>query len=326
MSNFPTTHRAAAIDSYGGVEKLTLRTLPVPTVDAGEVLVALDYAGVAVWDTIEVQGGFDELFKQMNGLPARFPLVPGSDGAGTVAAVGSGVTHVKVGDRVYAAAFLNAKGGCCAEYVVMKGDAVRAIPKGLSVEGAATFGGDASTALRGLQDVLNLQAGESVLIFGAGGGLGHFAVQLAKRLGARVFAVASGDDGVALAKQIGADVAINGRKDDVVAAAKAFAPDGIDVALFTAGGDAANKALTTLRKGGRAAHPTGVEPEPKADGVEMKAYDGNPDADLLARLNALVEAGPFTANVAKTFPLAQAADALRFLDEHYLGKVALKIR
>lgn len=83
---------------------------------------------------------------------------------------------------------------------------------------------DAITALLGLTDVLGLASGESLLIFGASGGLGHLAVQLAKRLGARVFAVASGQDGVALAQRLGADAAIDGRTDDVLAAAADFAP------------------------------------------------------------------------------------------------------
>jgi NADPH:quinone reductase len=326
MSNQPTTRRAMAIDSYGGVEKLTLQTLPVPPVEAGDVLVALDYAGVAVWDAAERAGDLDELMRKVTGAPTRFPLIVGSEGAGTVAAVGDGVTHVKVGDPVYAITFLNPKGGGYTDLVVTKGELVRPIPKGLTAEAASTFAADASTALRGLQDTLKLRSGETVLIFGAGGGLGHFAVQLAKRLGAKVFAVASGDDGVALATQLGADAAVNGRTDDIVAAARAFAPDGIDAALLAAGGKAAEIALTTLKPGGRAAHPVGVEPAPKADNVDVQAFDGDQDADLLSRLDRLVESAPFTVHVARTFPLEQAAAAHRFLDEHFLGKLALKVR
>ena len=123
---------------------------------------------------------------------------------------------------------------------------------------------DAITALRGLDDTLGLKPGESLMIFGASGGIGHLAVQLAKRMGARVLAVASGDDGVALARRLGADAVVDGHKDDVAAAAREFAPDGLDAALLTAGGEAAEKALTALREGGRVAYPNGVEPEPQA--------------------------------------------------------------
>jgi len=91
------------------------------------------------------------------------------------------------------------------------------------------------TALRGLDDTLALKPGESVMIFGASGGIGHLAVQLARRMGARVFAVASGSDGVALVKRLDADAVVDGYKDDIAAAARQFAPKGLDAALITFG-------------------------------------------------------------------------------------------
>ena len=109
---------------------------------------------------------------------------------------------------------------------------------------------DAMTGLQGLADMLKMKAGETVMIFGASGGIGHLAVQLAKRLGARVFAVASGDDGVALAKNFGADAVVNGRKEDVVDAARQFAPNGIDAALDHGPAvEAAERALQSVRDG-----------------------------------------------------------------------------
>jgi NADPH:quinone reductase-like Zn-dependent oxidoreductase len=166
-----------------------------------------------------------------------------------------------------------------------------------------------------------------VLIFGASGGIGHMAVQLAKRIGTRVFAVASGDDGVALAKRLGADAVVDGRKDDIAAAAQKFAPQGLDAALVTAGGEAAEKALTAVREGGRVAYPNGVEPVPKArPGVKVTAYDGEPDREVIEKLNRLIEVGPFQVHVARTFSLDQAANAHRALDQHYLGKLALRPR
>jgi NADPH:quinone reductase-like Zn-dependent oxidoreductase len=186
---------------------------------------------------------------------------------------------------------------------------------------------DAVTGLRGLDDILRLKRGESVMIFGASGGIGHMAVQLAKRMGARVFAVASGDDGVSLAKRLGADAVVDGRQDDVAGAARKFAPGGLDAALVTAGGEAADRALTAMRDGGRVAYPNGVEPEPKArPGTKVTAYDGEPDREIIDKLNRLIEAGPFEVHIARTFPLEQAADAHRALDEHYLGKLALRPR
>jgi NADPH:quinone reductase-like Zn-dependent oxidoreductase len=149
---------------------------------------------------------------------------------------------------------------------------------------------DEVTALRGLDDTLGLKGGESLLIFGAGGGVGHLAVQLAKRMGARVLAVASGEDGVALASRLGADAAVDGRKEDVPAAAREFAPDGLDAALLTAGGEPADRALAAVRAGGRVAYPNGVEPEPRPRlGVTVQSYDGTPDSQVIAKLNRLID-------------------------------------
>ena len=197
------------------------------------------------------------------------------------------------------------------------------VPKKLSTEQAGVLAVDAATALRGL-DAVGLKKGESIMIIGAGGGIGHLAVQFAKRLGARVFAVASGEDGVALAKKLGAD-AVAERKADVAAAARQFAADGIDTALLTAGGESVDKALTALKKNGRVSHPNGVMPAPKvSSGVAVKSYNGDPDLALLERINQLIEAGPFQVTIARTFPLSKAVEALRALDTHYLGKLALR--
>src|SRR5207237_6893004 len=186
----------------------------------------------------------------------------GSAGAGTIAAVGEQVRRFKEGDRAYALALTNPKGGFYAEYAAGKADNASPIPKKLTVEQAGAMPSDALTALRGLDEILGLKNGESLMVFGAAGGIGHLAVQLAKRMGARVLAVASGEDGVALAKRLGADAVVNGRKDDVEAAARTFAPGGLDAALVTAGGEATDRGFRAMRHNGRVAHPNGVMPPP----------------------------------------------------------------
>lgn len=313
--------RAVALDQFGGIEQLKVRSLPVPDVEPGEVLIRLDSAGVGVWDTFEREGGFAKEF----GVKPTFPYVLGSDGAGTVEVMGPGVTRLKAHDRVYAFTLMNPKGGCYAEYVVVKAEQVSPLPGTLPTAQAGAMPVDAMTALRGLDDTLHLKAEESLIIFGAGGGIGHMALQLAKRMGARVLAVASGDDGVALAKRLGADATVNGRRDDVAAAARNFAPAGLDAALFTAGGDVADRTATAIRTGGRLAYPNGVEPEPKAPpGVAAHSYDGMPDPEAIERLNRVIEGGPFEVHVAQSFPLERAADAHRALETHYLSKLALR--
>lgn len=317
------TMRAAAIDRFGGPETIAVHELPVPDVAPDEVLIRIQSAGVGEWDPFEREGGF----VKMLGRTPTFPYVLGTDGAGTVAAVGRQVKGFQEGDRVYGAVLANPKGGFYAEYAAVKGEYVSRIPGKLPIEQAGVMLSDAVTGLRGLDDIIGLKRGETVMIFGAGGGIGHMAVQLAKRMGARVFAVASGDDGVSLAKRLGADAVVEGHRNDVAAAARTFAPAGLDAALLTAGGEAADQALTAVRDGGRVAYPNGVEPAPNArPGVTVTAYDGQPDRQIIDKLNRLIEAGPFEVHIARTFPLDQAADAHRALEDHYLGKLALKAR
>lgn len=302
----PSTMRAAAIDRFGGVDELKTQTLPVPEVGPEEILIRVESAGVSAWDPFEREGGFAQAF----GLEPTFPYVLGSEGAGIIAAVGEHVTRFKEGDRVYAASLVNPKGGFYAEYAVVNADNASQIPGGLTTEQAGVMSSDALTGLRGLDDILKLQPGESLMIFGASGGVGHMAVQLAGRMGARVFAVASGEDGAALVDRLGADVVVNGRAEDVVAAARRFVPDGLDAALVTAGGEAAEAALESVRDGGRVAYPTGVMPEPKVrPAVRIGNYDVIIDPAAIDRLNQLIESAPFEVHVARVFPLDQAAEA-----------------
>ncbi len=321
MHTHPTTMKAAAIDRFGGPEELTIHTIPVPEPGPDEVLIQVDTSGVGVWDPYDRAGEMVEML----GLEPSFPYVLGTDGAGTVIEIGENVSRFEEGDRVYAYGELQPRSRFHAEYAVVKADNVARVPSGLSLDQAGAMPADAITALVGLEEVLALRAGETLLVFGASGGIGHLAVQLAKRIGARVLAVASGDDGVTLARDLGADACVDGHGGDVAAAAKQFAPDGIDAALITATGDGLDDALAAIRDGGRVAFPNGVEPAPTArSGVEVKAYDGAVSRDRLERLNQLIESGPFRVHVARTFSLDQAGEAHKALSQHFLGKLAVK--
>lgn len=316
------TMHAAALDQFGGPERIMPRTLPTPEIGADEILIKVESAGVGVWDAFEREGEFEK----MAGGNSRFPYVLGTDGAGTVVEVGDNVREFRKGDRVYAYSFMNPKGGFYAQYAAVKAKDAAPIPAKLPVDQAGALPADAVTALRGLDDVLGLKTGESLLIFGSSGGIGHLALQLAKRMGARVLAVASGKDGVDLSRRLGADVAIDGHQENVFAAAREFAPKGLDAVLLTAGGEAAEKALAAVREGGRVAYPNGVHPEPKARAgiMVMKGYDGTPSPELLRKLNALIEKGPFEVHLARMFPLDKAGEAHRAMKQHFLGKMALR--
>jgi NADPH:quinone reductase len=318
------TMRAVVIDGFGGPERLHERQVPVPSPSPGrgQVLIGLETAGVGSWDPFEREGGYAEML----GMSPSFPYVLGSEGAGTVAAVGDGVTSRAVGERVFAASFLNPAGGFYAEYVCVDAGLVAPIPAGMSTSQAAVMGGVGMTALRGLRDALDLRSGETLLVHGASGAMGHLAVQLGERLGARVFAVASGDDGVALAARAGAELAIDGRAEQVADGARRFSADGLDAALLTAGGPAADAAMAVVRPGGRAAYPTGVQPEPAsiAD-VDPQAFNGEPDAELLERFIALIGDRPLDVHIAREFRFDQIPAAHRALRDHHLGKLAITI-
>jgi len=317
-----TTMQAVALDKFGGPETLKMHNIPIPELDDDEVLIRVEAAGVGAWDPLEREGRFVEIM----GIKPKFPYVLGTDGAGTIAEIGKDVKDFKQGDRVYALELANPKGGFYAQYTAVKAANVSLIPGQLTVEQAAVLPSDALTALTGLEKVLGLKSGESLMVYGASGGIGHLALQLAKRLGAKVFAIASGDDGVEFARKLGADIAVDGHGDDVLNAAKDFAPDGFDAALVTAGGDKTNRALSAMRKGGRVAYPNGVTPEPTvSDGVAAEAYDGETNPTLINKLNQLIDSGPFEVHVHRTFRLQDAAQAQEALGEHHLGKIALRI-
>lgn len=322
VQKIPDIMQAAAIDRFGGIETLTVQKLPVPEIGPDEVLIRVEAAGVAVWDVDEREGRHAGLW----GEP-KFPYVLGWDGAGTIAAVGERVNRFKDGDQVYAISLPSHNGGgFYSQYAKVKADNVAPLPEKLTFQQAGVMGWDVLTALTGLDDVLGLKPGEALMIFGASGGIGHMAVQLAKRMGARVLAVASGDDGVELVRRLGADAVVNGRKEDVVIAAREFAPDGLDAALVTAGSETVERAIGAVRDGGRVAYPNGVKPKPQArPGVFLSNYDAIWRGQLAtAKLQRLIDSGPFEIHIARTFPLEHVAEAHRALGEHFLGKLVLR--
>ncbi|MBS0378384.1 MAG: NADP-dependent oxidoreductase [Proteobacteria bacterium] len=311
--------QAAAIDHAGEATGLTVHTLPVPRPAAGEVLIALHTAGVASWD-VETRRRPDML------THARMPLVLGTDGSGTIAALGPGVTGFKVGEQVYTYSWDNPQGGFYAEYVAVPAERVGRLPKGMSLTDAGAIATTALTAQQGIDDALKVRRGESVLIHGAAGGVGTLAVQFAHLRGARVLATVSAPDEADLVKSLGADVVVDGRHDDLAAAARAFAPQGLDAVLVLAAG--AGPALATLKPPARIAYPSGVHPEPQgAADVKVIRYDAIPGPGEFARLNAAIEAVRLRVPIAARFPLAQAAAAQQRLEAgHVVGKVILEIR
>jgi NADPH:quinone reductase-like Zn-dependent oxidoreductase len=313
--------RAAALDRFGRPDVITPHVLPVPSLEPDEVLIAIHTAGVGSWDA-EMRGGW-----WPSGRP-RFPLVLGTDGSGTIAAVGSRVRRLKPGDVVYGYNFANAKGGFYAEYVAIAADHVGRPPEVLTLEEAGAVCVVGLTALQGVDDALGIKRGEVVAIHGASGSVGSIALQFAKMRGARVLATATGADGVRFVRRLGADAAVDGRKEDLAAAARRFAPDGLDAVLAFVGGPPLARLLDAVKHGGRLAHPNGVEPAPrKRRGLTVKVYDAAPGVREFERLGRAIErVGPIVP-IAASFPLARTAAAHARIEKgHVLGKIVLRIR
>jgi len=320
-AQLPPTMQAAAIDSPGGAEALTLHTLPVPRPARGELLIALHAAGVASWD-VEIRRHPEDLKN------SRLPLVLGTDGAGTVAALGAGVHGFRVGEEVYSYSWDNPQGGFYAEYVAVPAERVGHVPHSLSLMQAGAIGTTALTALQGIDDALHIRAGETLIIHGAAGGVGTLAVQFAKLRGARVLATVSGEDEIALVKGLGADAIVDGRHGDIAAAAHEFAPGGVDAVLALAGGEALERCIGTLRKDGRVAYPSGVRPPPaQRAGVQLTRYDAIPGPREFQRLNAAITEAKLVVPIAAHYRLADAAEAQRRVEAgHVPGKIVLQIR
>ncbi|WP_426449287.1 quinone oxidoreductase family protein [Paenibacillus sp. S-38] len=322
MNKSPDKMKAVVLHRFGGPEELRLQEIDVPKIGPDDVLIRLAYAGVGEWDAFERQGGYAEML----GTNPELPYILGSEGSGTVVARGEKVSNVNLGDLVYAPGFLNPKGGFYAEYAAVESQHVSRIPDGLTKQEAAVISGVGITALRGLEDVLKLQQAESVMIFGASGGVGHMAVQLARSMGARVFAIASGEDGVAMVKKLGCDAVVNGKGGDITSMAMKFAPDGFDAALFTAAGETANHALGCIRASGRVAYPHGIRPELRiSSGIRVEGYNGEPDPEIIGRLHRYIIQGRLSVHISHTFTLEDAFIAHATLNSHYLGKICLQV-
>jgi len=223
-----------------GVEALQWKELPTPNPKAGEVLIEIKAASLNFPDLLIVQNKYQ--------MKPPLPFVPGSEYAGVIAAVGDGVTQLKVGQSV---ACLSGTGGF-ATHTIAPAALCMPLPPGFPHVDAAAFIMIYATSHHALVDRGQVRPGETVLVLGAAGGVGTSAIQVAKALGARVIAAASSDDKCALCKSIGADATINyGREDLRDAIKKLTDGKGVDVVYDPVGGDLAEPALRSVGWRGR---------------------------------------------------------------------------
>ena len=317
--SIPATMRAVAIDRHGPSAVLKLRTLPIPSLGPRDVLIALHTAGVGIRDAKIREGS------RASGRE-RFPLVLGTDGAGFVAAKGARVRRFDIGDRVFAYQPKNSKGGFYAEYVAIDDRNVARAPQRLDWLEAGAAASTALAALKGIDEILRVRKGETVLVFGASGGVGTLAVQFACRRGARVIASASCRDAAVLLRGLGAHEVVDVRSAGSADRLRALAPGGIDAMLALAGGDELERCVDALRPGGRIAYPNGVEP-PHRRGITKTAYDAIAGSREFARLARAITESHLRVPIAAVFPLAQAAKAhARRERDHVMGRIVLRIR
>lgn len=324
----PARMRAVVQDRYGAADVLRLDTVARPEVTDQEVLVRVHAAGLdrGTW---HLMTGKPYLMR-IAGLGFRGPKdrVPGRDLAGTVAAVGAGVTGFAVGDEVYGVGR-----GSFAEYAVVRADRLAHKPESLSFEQAAVVPISAATALQALTDHGRLESEQRVLVIGASGGVGSYAVQLAKALGAEVTGVASTAK-LDLVRSLGADHVIDYTREDFAAGGQRY-----DLILDIAG----NPGLRRLR---RALTPTGtaviVGGENGGDltggmnrtlralaispfiGQRFANFINKERASDLERLTAFIDGGQVTPSIDRTYPLDQVPEAMRQLAAGQVrGKIAI---
>lgn len=313
--SLPATMAVAAFDHGGGPEVLGPRTMPIPHPGAGEVLIRLRAATVGAWEAGT---------RRQPSPGTKFPVVLGAEGAGTIVALGAGVHDFRLGDEVFGTG-----DGFYAEYAIALADNIARVPVGLDAKSAAALGISGLSALQGLDEVLQVKAGEHLIIHGATGGVGVLAIQFAKRRGVKVLATVASDEGFALAKRLGADVVVNGKTGNIAAAAKEFAPRGVDAVLGLVGGLSLEACVDTLREDGRGrvAYLYGIEPLPRPRyGPRMSLYSYRAGRDEMLALTRMVAAAHVEVPIAAEYPLAKAADAHVQLEAGgLLGKILLRM-
>jgi NADPH:quinone reductase-like Zn-dependent oxidoreductase len=323
--------KATAQDRYGPPDVLELRDVPKPTPGDNEVLVRVHAAAVNALDWHYMRG--DPYVARLSmGLRGPKVRIRGRDFAGRVEAIGTGVERFRVGDEVFGEA-----DGAFAEYVSAPDDAVDPKPVNLTFEQAAAVPLAGCTALMGLRDVARVQPGQRVLINGASGGVGTFAVQIARSLGAEVTGVCSARN-ADLVRSIGADHVIDYASEDFTRNGQRY-----DVVFDLVG----NRSLTDVR---RALTPEGTLVLSGGGVSEGGSFLGplalfaksmvlsrfvrhrllqlteQPSRENLASLRELVESGTVTPVIDRTFPLSDVPEAIRYLEvEHAQAKVVITV-
>ncbi len=307
------TMRAVRFHDYGPPEVLVIEEVPRPQPGEGQVLVRVYAAGVNPIDW-KLRRGDMRRFR-----PLELPAIPGIDLAGTVEATGPGVTAFQPGQAVFGSG-----SGAYAEFALAPADNLAPIPGKLSFDEAAATPIGARTAWTSLFDAAGLQPGQRLLVNGAAGGVGHFAVQLGRWKGAHVIGVASTAN-LDFVRSLGAGEVI----DYTTTPVESVAHD-VDVVLETVGGAGTERLLAVLRPGGVIVSIAGPVPEAAAQERGVRVARPTPPASLgalLRQIAELIEAGTLQPVVGRVFPFEQAAQAHALSETgHGRGRIVLHVR
>jgi NADPH:quinone reductase-like Zn-dependent oxidoreductase len=312
--------RAIAKEYFG--EPITLMDLPTPEIGTGEVLIRVRAAGVNPFDWEVADGALKDEMEH------RFPLIPGFDAAGVVERVGANVTELARGDEVYGYLFKPVIGdGTYAEYVSAPATIVAKKPKSVDFAEAAALPTPGLTALD-LVDAVDLREDDTVLMVGATGGIGSYAVQLAARRGARVIATARRAN-EAFVRELGAAETIDHTTQDIAGAVLVAHPDGIEAIIdVVSTPDVLSRMARLLKKGGRLASSVyAADTEGLAGrGIDATNVGMQPSARRLEELSRMVDAGEISVSLERTFPLEKAREALEEIRKrHVRGKIVLLV-
>lgn len=314
-TQIPGTMKAIRLHSYGGPELLQYEEITIPTPRPGEVLIRVRAAAVNPLDS-KIREGYVQQF-----MPITFPYTPGSDFAGIVEEISDGVTTVSVSQEVYGVVEAT-HGGAYAEYLAAPAATLAPKPLSLDFPKAASVPVVSMTAWQALFDVAGLSEGQSILIHGAAGGVGMFAVQFAHWKGAHVIATASGVN-ADFVRELGADEVIEYNTERFEERTSK-----VDVVLDLIGGETQQRSWQVLKPGGLLAATSAPPSQDEASkhGVRAAMVQMHGSGALLASIAALVDAGQVKTFVGATFPLDQAAKAqLANQSGHVRGKIVIEI-
>ena len=332
--------KAFIVDRYGSADHVHFSEVPQPEMQEDDVLVQIHAAGVNPLDSKIRSGEFKLL------LPYRFPLILGNEFAGVVVRVGSRVRRFKSGDEVYARPAKD-RIGTFAEFIAVKEDDVALKPAGLTMEEAASIPLVGLTAWQALIEMANLKRGQKVLIHAGSGGVGTFAIQLAKHVGA-IVATTTSTANVDLVKRLGADIVIDYKKDRFEEVLR-----DCDVVLNSLDGETLKKSLLVLKPGGKLISISGppdpefarelglswilglvmrllsfrIRRQAKHHQVNYSFLFMRASGDQLRQISSLVEAGAVRPVLDRIFPFESTKEAMAYVDTgRSKGKVVVSVR